>query len=98
MVDFDNDGTDTQAQSLPEEVLPVVKISLPPTGLDLSRDTILQQLVVSVMGFLQLDQSVTAQSISPLSNQQLFDLGYEDDMYSSTVLEKIQVSQHIAQY
>lgn len=100
MVDFghgDNPSS-PELETQEEQSLPITKVLVPGSGLDLNHDTIQQQLVVSVVGFLQPDLAVTAESVSPLANQHLFDLGYENDKYSSTVLEKIQVIQHIAQY
>lgn len=92
MVSFD------ESQPAVADSLPCINLLVPPTGLEITNDTIRQQLVVSIMGYLEADLAVTAHSVEPLANQQLFDLGYSEDKYSSTVLEKIQVTQHIAKY
>lgn len=100
----DSQGNNNTQKSA--ELLPEITLLLPPSGIDIemAHDTIRHQLVVSVMGFLEPSSTatgsviVTAHSVKPLSNQRLFDIGYADDKYSSTVLEKIQVVRHISMY
>lgn len=101
LVTFGPDGEDEDSATPATTVLPTLSVVLPATGLDpatFSRDVILQQQVVSVLGHLEPDgASVTLHSLQPLQNQRLFDLGYENDRYSNTVLEKVELARHIAQ-
>lgn len=95
MVTVSLDGSSVQSQPSTCE-LPTLKLVVPPTGLTFSNEIIRQRQIVSVLGHLEQDMTVTLYSIQAMQNQQLFDLGFEDDRYSTTVLQKVELAKYIA--
>lgn len=86
------------SQPLESDILPVVQVQLPITGVPVSVADVERHLIVSVYGYLRPNLMVDATMISILDNQLFLTMGYENDKYSNAVLQKVKLVQYLSRF